>query len=216
MEIASAFAAAIAPPPFQLGTEEARRDTLAREQIPAPNPGNASAASGKAANGQTGSTSGANSQLAAESDGITQARTALRRQNEAPTGRLEPRPYSGRHQGQRDNATVPQQNTALTAQTPAQQAQSAQSTATAQLLSGASAAAQSAISAVASVNVGQSQATGEARAKSDTGRKSGAQFLEGKDSGISESMQKRNRAIAARYNLSAATSTLGQRFSTVA
>lgn len=78
MEVAS-YVAITAPPVFSQGVEEARKDTLARQTIPQPNNTQNSASSG-----ETGSqgTTGANSALYAQSEGMIRAVTERNAQKE--------------------------------------------------------------------------------------------------------------------------------------
>lgn len=65
MEIAGNYAVSVAPPAFQLATEEAKRDTKLREQIPEPKPAERAAAQSRSADERGGAMS-ASSTLAAQ------------------------------------------------------------------------------------------------------------------------------------------------------
>mgnify|MGYP006988960056 CR=1 FL=1 len=72
MEVATSFIASVVPPPFQKGTEEARRSSQLREPIPQTGDSQASSRGGQAAD-ERGATSLQNSQLYAQSEALTQA-----------------------------------------------------------------------------------------------------------------------------------------------
>ena len=72
MELASNYAVSIAPPSFQLGVEEAKRDNKLREQIPEPKPAQQSAAQSKVADERGGAAS-AGSAMAAQAQGMAES-----------------------------------------------------------------------------------------------------------------------------------------------
>lgn len=74
MEAVSSFIATVTPPPFQAGAEEAKKTANARDTIPQTAQAAKSANTGVAADGR-GATSGANSQLYAQSDALISAST---------------------------------------------------------------------------------------------------------------------------------------------
>ena len=72
MELASNYAVSIAPPSFQLGVEEAKRDNKLREQIPEPKAAQQSAAQSKAADERGGAAS-TGSTMAAQAQGMVES-----------------------------------------------------------------------------------------------------------------------------------------------
>ena len=74
MEAVSSFIATVVPPPFQTGAEEAKKTANARDTIPQTAQAAKSANTGVTADGR-GTTSGANSQLYAQSDALISAST---------------------------------------------------------------------------------------------------------------------------------------------
>lgn len=76
MEIAGSIVTAIVPPAYSQGAEEAKRDTQARVQIPAPNDSQASQSNQRTAD-RKGSTQGANSQLTAQYQALNDTKTAI-------------------------------------------------------------------------------------------------------------------------------------------
>ena len=88
MEIASNFVLSVTPPSYQQGAEEARKDNLARVQIPSPKESQGSQAQGRMAN-EYGNTQGNNSLLSAQAQGILQAQSQANQSRQAinPDGR---------------------------------------------------------------------------------------------------------------------------------
>lgn len=214
MEIASNYAVSVAPPSYQVATEEAKRDTRLREQIPEPKQAERSAAQSRAADERGGTQSTAQT-MAAQSQGLKQAEEKLsslkdneRRQEQhlGKTGTEDSR----RTQGQQGTTANEAQKAA--AQQQARQAQSAQNTQSAQQaqILGQDAAGQSRQAAAASASgaVSGSSVLQETQLKDErrTDRKNRdepAQFRALADEHNHTElslMSKRNAAVAGRYN----------------
>lgn len=204
MEIASTFVAAVTPPPFQMGAEEARRDTIAREQIPAPKNSQSSQANDKAAD-QKGSTSGTNSQLQAQADGIAEAKSNLKE----PIKQIKDQNHQGqqRRQSSKQDGNAQQNSDAELQQlnqTPSQQAQLAISS---QSYTSSTAKASSA-PAFSNTNPQNAQ---EKKTYEKSEKKAGARFIKS-DKPEMAGMAVRQMAIARRYNQSYTVSEIGRNF----
>lgn len=189
MEIASSFIAAVTPPPFQAGVEEAKRDAQARESIPQPKESHQSSRNDTAADNR-GGTSGANSQLYAQSEGLIRAAVDNVRER-AP-----------QRQNSSSKGTEKSEKNGTGSSSTAGAAARSQSSAAQAAVSGfnASAAAHNAatsISGVAALISERTQSAGQERTRKTA---KGARYAADLQSAQGTSTNRAGRAVAARYN----------------
>ncbi len=198
MEVAGNLVAAIIPPPYQLGAEEAKRDNQARQQIPEPKESEASQRNNQAAD-QKGSTTGANSQLRAQGEALTSARTE---QNQAS------RQGSGEsHNSSANNANTGSSKEAVNSSSSDKASQSALEMTQA---ASTAAAQQNAVHTAAGAAAQSSHAPGQAAAQTPREnrdqkevreeKKQGAFFQASEDGSVNKEMAVRGSAIAKVYN----------------
>lgn len=102
MDVASTFAVAVAPPPFQKEVEEARRDSQNRTSIQQVKESADSQKEGQIGN-RRGSTDGENSQLVAQQKGINDAKEDLKIKERLPKRKKKGKRESKPGQDDRDN-----------------------------------------------------------------------------------------------------------------
>lgn len=205
MEIASNYAVSVAPPSYQHATEEAKRDTRLREQIPEPKQTERSAAQSRVAD-ERGGASSSTATMAAQTQGMQRAGKRSLDQVSAEKKRDSEKPdkSTGRKTGSagNDQAAAKDERTAGSSGARSTQAGSAGPplTAVAALAQAGAGTASSISAALAAQGTTSANAETELRAdrNNDHGRNSFARF--NKESAADSRSGSINEVIARRYN----------------
>ncbi len=110
MEIASNNILSITPPSFQLGAEEAKRESSTRVQIPQPRDSQGSQAQSHI-NDQRGNTQGQNSQLFAINQGFQEEKTEALRRDKRENNKNKDSDQEQKQENPKDNKSATSSNT---------------------------------------------------------------------------------------------------------